>query len=66
MKTFEARYPGRCAAGDEISVGDILAYDSDRQGIHVECADYPDRPKKRGEICPRCFTEKSLTGACAC
>lgn len=34
---------------------------------HRDCwLDNPEAETKRGEVCPECFTEKSLTGVCAC
>ena len=67
MKTFEAKYPGRCAGCDDgISVGERLTYDGDDQVVHVDCSDTQQHARKPAEICPRCFTEKSVTGECSC
>jgi hypothetical protein len=39
MKSFEARYEGRCAAcGDRIEIGDDAAYDDD-EVVHAYCVD---------------------------
>ena len=67
-RSFEARYPGRCANCDDgISVGETLVYDEDDQVIHADCIDRSnDRLHKPPEICPRCFLAKSTTGACGC
>jgi hypothetical protein len=55
--SFEARYPGRCAFGDRIQVGDLCVY-SDDELAHVEC----DRLQGAATIhadpplCEFCFT----------
>ncbi len=61
MKTFRARYPGRCAAdcGTRIEVGDEVVY-LDDVVIHADC-DTPT-PEKPVDICPRCH----LTLPCDC
>lgn len=68
-RKFEARYPGRCLACNEpIDIGDDLTYDYD-QVVHYECAGRAASLAtigRRLEVCPRCFTEKSISGACAC
>lgn len=69
-RKFEARYPGRCpACEDAIEVGDDLAYDEDVV-VHFVCvgrtATHQAASKKPREVCPRCFTQKSVSGACIC
>ncbi|NYD39932.1 hypothetical protein [Nocardioides panaciterrulae] len=66
-RKFEARYPGRCPACHEpIDVGDDPVME-DHRAVHFECAGDQPRPQLvPREICPRCFTEKSVSGACAC
>lgn len=66
-RKFEARYPGRCVACEErIEVGEDLVME-DEQAVHFGCAGRASQPARRlTEVCPRCFTEKSLTGACGC
>jgi hypothetical protein len=44
VRTFEARYPGRCAAGDPIAPGDEVVYDADDHLRHVACLPYADVP----------------------
>jgi hypothetical protein len=75
---FAARYPGRCmACHDAIEVGDDLVM-QDGLAVHFDCAG--NRGTGLGsrsagpagvrvatrEVCARCFTEKSVSGACAC
>ena len=68
-RKFEARYPGRCpACGERIDVGDDLVME-DEQAVHFECAGRTGLPDPRGrarEVCPSCFTQKAVNGACAC
>lgn len=69
-RKFEARYPGRCpACEEEIRVGDDLIFNDDDVTVHFGCANRPRLSPVTGkarEICPRCFTEKSVSGTCAC
>jgi hypothetical protein len=55
VRTFEARYPGRCAAGDPIEPGDEVAY-VDEQLVHADCADSPASPTAAETVCPSCWT----------
>jgi hypothetical protein len=56
VRTFEARYSGRCAAGDPIEPGDEVAY-VDEQLVHADCADSPcTSPTAAETVCPSCWT----------
>lgn len=69
-RKFLARYPGRCRSCSEpIEVDDELLM-QDEGAVHFDCAGdrnaaYAKVSKPR-EVCPRCFTEKSVSGACVC
>lgn len=64
--TFRAKYPGRCTACDEpIEIGDRLATTEDGFHVHEACPDTFPSVQPR-ETCPRCWTERSVSGACAC
>lgn len=75
--TFEARYPGWCPAGcgqpievkDEVK-WDLLPGEPDLPGnsrvVHAGCSMADTQDGAAGEVCPRCWTEKSRSGACAC
>lgn len=69
MTKFTARYPGRCpACGDPIDIGEDLTWDDD-QAVHFTCAGRPRISvitERAREVCPRCFVEKAVNGACAC
>ncbi|MGI6878804.1 hypothetical protein [Microbacterium sp. gxy059] len=64
--TFRARYDGTCAADcdQRIDPGDEVTY-LDGQLVHVGCEPVDDEPAPR-PVCPICFTETALNGACAC
>jgi hypothetical protein len=68
--TFRAKYPGRCAQCEEvIEQGDLLDWTDDAQVVHDGCIESVERNAfrlKPRETCPRCFTEKAVTGACLC
>lgn len=60
MRTFTARYPGRCAAcPDRIDEGDEITLGERGEPMHAECA--ADRPlftsatRREPGVCPRCF-----------
>jgi len=55
-RQFEARYPGRCPAGDDILVGDILVYDGD-DVVHLTCRNSIEDDRKR-PVCTVCFLVK--------
>ena len=60
--SFRARYEGVCADCDEpIQVGQLIRTEGDEY-VYVRCA--PAR--ELGEVCPSCWLEKSVTGACGC
>ena len=63
--SFEAKFPGVCAACDERFPAETeVEYDSDHDLVHVDCpALVPARPR---EICPSCFCEVPATGRCDC
>lgn len=65
--TFQAKYAGRCPdCGESIEVGDVVQYNEDGKVVHGLCdAAVAVAPARRG-ICPDCFTEKSVSGACGC
>ncbi len=68
-RKFEARYPGRCpACREQIEVGDDLVFNDDDVVVHFGCANRSAVPKigQSGEVCPRCFIEKAVSGACGC
>ena len=55
--SFEAKYPGRCAAGDRIAPGELVKYD-DEELVHVNC-EVPSLPNARddlGTVCRTCWT----------
>ena len=75
--TFEARYRSECRnCGYDIKPGELATYvprvDDEnahpwRRGgsnvaVHATCPQ--ERPA--GEVCGRCFMEKSATGVCGC
>lgn len=70
-RTFEAKIRSECPAGcgEPIEVGDEVrwAYDGQRERvIHAGCDLIVEKRLEAGSVCPRCFTEKSVSGACAC
>lgn len=61
---FEAKYAGTCADCDgRIDPGDSIMYDDRNKIVHVKC---PVNVDKIGEVCDRCFMEKSVDGKCGC
>jgi hypothetical protein len=62
VRTFEARYPGRCGICDErIHVGDEVGYVDD-EIAHAKCP----HPTALAEPCPRCFMVPAANGVCGC
>jgi hypothetical protein len=57
MSTFEARYPGTCAAdcGQRIHPGQNVTY-VDEQLVHATCADHPPPARREPAVCPSCWT----------
>lgn len=55
---FAARYPGKCAAGDSINIGDNVQYDNDDELIHHDCIGAPpadeNTPQRNERMCPDC------------
>lgn len=68
-RTFEAKYRSeRCPAdcGEPIEAGDEVKWSGDHV-VHAGCEVIDDRHlKPKGSFCPRCWTERSVAGACAC
>jgi hypothetical protein len=63
---FIARYPGKCAGcGEGISPGRVVEYVDDEL-VHDGCVPTPERPERPRPVCPECFTETALNGACSC
>lgn len=70
MSTFKAKYAGTCQdCGGSIEVGDEVVYAgtkvvhaNDECGIQVAARESP----QTGRVCTSCWTERSVTGACAC
>lgn len=61
MRTFEARYPGKCAGcGERIDEGDSIGYHEDA-AVHADCAGAAviERPVV---VCHQCW----LTKPCDC
>lgn len=68
-QTFEARYRGRCASAAcdrPIEQGDQVVF-VDQGLFHDECALDAGAPAPlQRPVCPECFTERSVSGACSC
>lgn len=61
--TFEAKYADECSTcWEPIEVGQVARYEGGSRIVHDVC---PTLPAAR-EVCPRCFMERSLSGACGC
>ncbi len=57
MRSFPARFPGTCAHGDHIDVGDLITYDEDDDLVHVECGAVNGMAHDLHErTCPDCYT----------
>lgn len=53
--SFEAKFPGRCAAcDDEIHAGELVKYVDDEL-VHVGCEDSPVPAEEVGIACTRCW-----------
>lgn len=64
---FPARYDGRCGACDErIYEGDMIEFsgESATNFMHTDCAAAAPPERVQQPICPRCYTELPVTGAC--
>lgn len=56
--TFQAKYPGKCAAcGERINEGQHVRYEDDFL-VHDDCPDpiNPDQPGRQERKCPDCHT----------
>lgn len=57
---IEAQVKSTCEdCGKAIWVGDRIVLSGGAGWVHEVC---PVKEPKRGEVCPECFTEKSLAG----
>lgn len=69
VTTFEAKYPGTCQeCGGEIEPGDEVVYLEDKL-VHADVTCSAQRESTvvvENDICKKCWTTKSVTGACAC
>jgi len=67
--TFAARHPGKCSAcGDLFPEGTAIRRDQSGRCRHANCDD-PDAPAEpivARDVCPNCWLERSVTGACGC
>lgn len=67
--TFTAKYSGRCAAdcGHPITPGDTVEY-VDGELVHDGCtpAAAAEVEREAHPVCPLCWTEEAVNGACAC
>lgn len=65
--TFTAKYSGRCAGdcGDSIVPGDAVRY-VDGDLVHDDCTPTVEVEREVRPVCPNCFTEIALNGACSC
>lgn len=63
--SFRAKYNGVCGndCGERIHEGDEVEY-VEHVLVHVDCAPAPE-PEPR-PVCPTCFMEIALNGACQC
>lgn len=68
MSAVEARYAGICAECEEpFPEGTPIVRDEPGNcWIHETCPDPINLRDRHGKVCPRCFTERSLTGECGC
>lgn len=62
MRTFEARFAGRCGVCDEaIRTGDLIGYVED-ETAHARCP----QPTALTVACNGCFMVPAANGACGC
>ncbi|MDO4254357.1 MAG: hypothetical protein Q4C81_04305 [Kocuria sp.] len=68
-QTFAAKYRGPCGSAvcdRRVEPGDQVVF-VDQQLFHDECALDSALPAPvRRAVCPECFTEVSVSGACSC
>lgn len=64
---FTARFDGACAAdcGNRIHPGDTVQY-VDGQLVHHGCIPTEQPEPEPRPVCPSCFMEIALNGACSC
>lgn len=61
---FTAKWRGDCRDCDDgIFPGETVAFDDDRNLLHVTCPESL-RGGKPKPICPRCFLELTVLGSC--
>ena len=66
MSTFEARWATDCfECGWRITPGTLARYNAHDDVVHAVCPD-PEPLRAVGEVCGKCFLEKSVTGECGC
>ena len=66
MSIFEARFHSECpSCGWRIKPGDMARYNAHDDVVHVACPE-DEGLRAVGEICGRCFIEKSASGVCGC
>lgn len=64
-RPFEAQYSGECEeCGERFPPGETIRIVGTGAPVHDVCPD--DAPVPGRQVCPRCFTEKAVTGACGC
>lgn len=63
---FTARYAGPCAGCEERIFGGDEVWFVDDQLVHVGCMPAPEREPDPRPVCPTCFMEIALNGACSC
>lgn len=67
MRTFEARYGGRCGECDEaIKPGQEVGYSEDDALVHTDCETVTRESDLRPDICPACFMARAANGSCDC
>lgn len=68
--TIQARYSGTCPeCGDRWQPGDLIRAEAAQPGEsptwqHAVCPESVE--SLEGDVCPRCFLRRSLTGECGC
>lgn len=65
---FTARYHGKCVTcGDPIRPGDRVHFPEDGTSLeHVECDAATAPETLTGDVCPKCWLTRSLSGECGC
>jgi hypothetical protein len=70
-RTFPARFNGPCAAdcGEGIEKDEEVKWVNDGQRdrvVHAGCELIQAGKLEAGTVCQKCWTERSVAGACAC